>query len=383
MSMGSTTSTPCGSVTFCLLRALRALKDFVYEKVRGILSPPDIQSFEDYAVTNFGRALAEFNMLNYTQKIWGIPCTEISKDWALQRIGGLSVLTTLRKLLFKRGGPKTLADTFYYPELGSGTIYRAIAERIRKNGSEILTSSEPVKIRHADGAVTGVDIKTAGGIRSFSPDTIACSIPVTQAVALFDPPAPAEVLAAAAKLRFRSQVYLFLTIDRERVSHDNWVYFPNLDIPFGRFSEMKNFSTKMSPPGKTSLFVEYFCFEGDAIWVMEKDALFDLTIKYLDQLGFLKREEVSSVHHFRQRHVYPIYDLHYKHHLQTVMHWLDGFTNFYAIGRPGRFRYTNQDHSLEMGILAARSIIDGKRYDIENVGVENEYFERGYVPEKR
>jgi len=158
------------------------------------------------------------------------------------------------------------------------------------------------------------------------------------------------------------------------------VYFPNKDIPFGRFAEMKNFSRKMTPEGKTSLFIEYFCFEGDRIWTMQKEELFDLTMRHMEQLGFLKRSEVTSVHHYKQQHVYPIYDMHYKERITTIMAWLDSFQNFFAIGRPGRFRYTNQDHSLEMGILAARSIIDGKRHDVENVGAEKEYFERGYVP---
>jgi protoporphyrinogen oxidase len=364
------------------LKAVRVLFDFLYEKIRGWVLPRQINSFEDYAVANFGRGLAEFNMLNYTEKIWGIPCTQISRDWALQRIGGLSVTATLKKLLFKKGGPKSLVDTFFYPELGSGTIYRAIAERIRAKGSVILTESEPCKIRHAGGKVTEIEVKTASGIQTFAPDAVACSIPVTQAVRLFDPPAPKEVLDAAAALKFRAQVYLFLTVDRDSVSKDNWVYFPDKNIPFGRFSEMKNFSVKMSPAGKTSLFVEYFCFEGDSIWTMDKDALLALTMTHMEKLGFLNRTEVTSVHHYRQAHVYPIYDLHYKDHAETIMNWLDGFQNFFAIGRPGRFRYTNQDHSLEMGILAARSIIDEKRYDVETIGAEKEYFERGYVPAK-
>ncbi len=363
------------------LRAARVLVDFLWEKVRKLIAPRKINSFEDYAVSNFGRSLAEFNMLNYTEKIWGIPCVKISKDWALQRIGGLSIGATLKKIIMKKTAAKSLVDIFYYPENGSGTIYEAIVKRIREKGSEVMVNSEPTAIRWNGKRVTAVDVKTEVGAKTYdAPKAVISSVSVTQAVTLFDPPAPQAVLDAAKTLKFRSQVYLFLTVKKDRVSRDNWVYFPDKTIPFGRFSEMKNFSEKMCPSGYTSLFVEYFCFFEDDIWNKSKEDLFELTITWLDKLGFLKREDVTGVEHLKQRYVYPIYDLTYRENLDTVITWLDGFENFYAIGRPGRFRYTNQDHSLEMGILAAQSVIDGRRHDVEDVGAEKEYFERGYVP---
>ena len=209
------------------------------------------------------------------------------------------------------------------------------------------------------------------------------SIPVTRAIELFDPAPPPAVLDAARHLRFRAQVYLFLTVRREQVVPDNWVYFPDKSIPFGRISEMKNFSKQMCPPGYTSLFVEFFCFEGDGIWTASQDQLFSMTMNTLERLEILDHRDVTSVHLFRQSHVYPLYDLDYTKHLSVILEWLDRFENFYAIGRPGRFRYTNQDHSLEMGILAAQSVLDGKRRDVDEVTKEKEYFERGFVPEKK
>ncbi len=360
-------------------RAIRTAVDYAIARVRSIIAPRQMVSFEDYAVSTFGRSLAEFNMLNYTEKIWGLPCSEISVDWAQQRIGGLSVFTTLRKALLKRGGPKSLVDIFYYPSHGSGTIYEAIAKRITAAGCAIHTESEPTRIHWSGDRVTAVDVRMHGKQQSLSVSDVICSIPLTQAVTLFSPAPPKEVLDAAAALRFRSQVYLFLMVDGESVSKDNWIYFPDKNIPFGRIAEMKNFSAQMCPPGKTSLFVEYFCFEGDRIWTMEKDALFALTMEWLERLQILQRDRVLRSYLFRQPHVYPLYDLHYRQRVSTVLQWFDRFQNFHAIGRPGRFRYTNQDHSLEMGILAARSILDGTAYDIDQVGAGKEYFERGYV----
>ncbi len=359
----------------------RILSDYLKEHIRAVFHPPRILSFEDYAVSKFGRALAEFNMLNYTEKIWGIPCSGISIDWALQRIGGLSIWSTLKKAVFGTSGPKTLVDTFYYPSHGSGQIYETIRERIEQKGSRVLTNTQPQRLRWSNRRVHSVEM-TGQSNAVMEPSCTVSSLPITECVKLFDPLPPTEVCRAAESLRFRSQIYLFLTINREHITQDNWIYFPDKEIPFGRLSEMKNFSETMCPLGKTFLFVEYFCFEGDDVWNMSKDAISSLTIQWLETLGFIKKSEVLSTHRYRQAHVYPLYDLMYRTHLQTILTWMDQFENFYAIGRPGRFRYTNQDHSLEMGILAARSILDGRRHNIEDVGKEQEYFERGFTPSR-
>jgi protoporphyrinogen oxidase len=363
-----------------ILRAARMMGDYLWERMRSSVAPRRIRSFEDYTLAQFGRTLARFNMLNYTEKIWGLPCSQISVDWATQRIGGLSLMAALRKMLSKQGGPKTLVDTFYYPSRGSGLIYEAIRKRIEAKGSVVKTGMEPMKICWNTMRVSAVELSDGSSVAA---EDVISSVPVTRLVALFDPPPPAAVLDAAAKLRFRSQVYLFLTIKRERVSRDNWIYFPDKSIPFGRISEMKNFSEEMCPPGHTSLFVEFFCFENDRVWNASKEDLFAQTMDHMERLGILRRSEVTGIHHYRQAHVYPLYDLSYNEHLAVILDWLDRFENFYAIGRPGRFRYTNQDHSLEMGILAAQSVLDGRRREVDEVTKEKEYFERGFVPERQ
>jgi len=194
-----------------------------------------------------------------------------------------------------------------------------------------------------------------------------------------EPKAPNEVLEDAKNLKFRSHVSLFITVNKPSVFPDQWIYFPDKEIPFGRIMEPKNFSKKMSPADKTSLLVEFFCWENDKIWNASKDELFELSIKWLEKLGFIRREEVIDYFVHKEKYAYPVYDLNYKEKSGIVKSYLRQFRNLQLIGRAGCFRYNNQDHALEMGILAARSIIEGKRYNIEEVGAEQEYFERGYV----
>lgn len=355
--------------------AARAVYDyFVLQKLRPFKRPP--RNFEEYALSQFGRTLAEFNILNYTEKIWGVPCRDLSWEWGEQRIQGLSVASLLKKMLLSRGGPKTLVDRFYYPDLGTGLIYEEIKRRIESD-NRVLLGTEPTEIEHADGRVRRIGLSSGDEFRD--PAHVISSIPITKLVGLLRPAPPDNVLRAAASLRFRSQVYLFVTLAKPRVSRDQWIYFPDPEVPFGRISEMKNFSAKMSPQDKTSLFIEFFCWEGDAVWRSSKEELTKIALEWLERLGFVRASEGIDVRHLRQSNVYPTYDLGYKQRLGVVERYFDSFSNLLTIGRPGRFRYTNQDHSLEMGILAARGVLEGRRPDLSEIGMEREYFEKGEV----
>ncbi|MCC2630519.1 MAG: adrenodoxin reductase [Candidatus Paceibacter sp.] len=371
------------------IKALRILWDYVIAKIRYGLFRKPVKNFADYVYANFGKTLGEFGMINYTEKIWGIPANEIHIDWAGQRIKGLSLTSVAKDALARLFGgksknkPKTLVDTFYYPEYGTGLIYDAIVKRLQDKGYEVLLNTEPQVFKFKGKKFTSVIAKSDGEDIEIEFKTLVESVPLTSFIKMLEPKTPRDILEAGKKLRHRNQVYLFITLDKESITKDQWIYFPSKDVPIGRVSEMKNFSNKMSPEGKTSLFVEFFCFEGDAMWNMTKEELFAFALPHFENNGFFSRSEVRNYYVIKQRDVYPIYDIDYKQFLDKIKKYLDNFTNLYYIGRPGRFRYNNQDHSLEMGMLAARSIIEGKRYNIEKVGDEKEYYESGSLYSKK
>lgn len=362
-------------------RALIILFDYLSQRIKRIFLNQNPVSFEEQVVWDFGRALAELNILNYTEKIWGLPCSEISPDWAKQRIKGLSFKEIIKKALIKsKGGPKTLVDQFYYPDLGTGLIYKRIKEKISVCGDNVLRlNSYPVKIIHDNERITKIVISVKNDNQIIEPKFVISSIPIIEFVNLLDPKVPNDVLQAVKNLKFRSHVSLFVTLNKVSVFPDQWIYFPDKEIPFGRIMEPKNFSKKMSPLDKTSLLVEFFCWENDKIWNASKEELFKLSIEWLEKLGFVRRDEVIDCFVHKEKYAYPVYDLCYKRHLGKIKDYLGQFRNLQLIGRAGSFRYNNQDHALEMGILAARSIIEGKQYNIEEIGAEQEYFERGYV----
>lgn len=369
-------------------KSTHILVDYLIAKIRFGMFKKPIENFDDYVVANFGRTLGEFNMINYTEKIWGIPAKTIHADWAGQRIKGLSLTSLARDAvgrslgLKSKNSPKTLVDTFYYPDTGTGLIYDTIVDRIKEKGYKVLLNTQPVAIKHKNGLCKEAVLKGKDGEITIKFKNLVESVPLPQFIKLLEPSVPKNILQANSKLRYRNQVYVFMTLDKKSITTDQWIYFPDRSTPIARVSEMRNFSKKMSPAGKTSFFVEIFCFEDDEYWSMTDDQLYDMVVEYFEKIKFFKRKEVRRHYVMRAKNVYPVYDVNYKKFLNPVKKYLDSFNNLYFIGRPGRFRYNNQDHSLEMGILAAKSIIDGKHYDIEKVGDEKEYYESGTLRDK-
>lgn len=364
--------------------AMRIFRDISLERMKNVFRNSEPKSFEEKVVSDFGRALAELNMLNYTEKIWGLPCSEISPNWADQRIKGLSIFEILKKALTRSDGKaKTLVDQFYYPDTGTGLIYESIRARVLSgdsNRNKLLLNSVPIEIAHSDGKISDITIRDEVGEEiTMTPENVISSIPIVDLVRLMNPKAPKEVMKAIENLKFRSHVALFLTLDKPSVFPDQWIYFPDREIPFARMMEPKNFSKKLSPPDKTSLLIELFCWENDGIWNAKKEELLEKSVRWLEKLSFIKHEEVIESFVHRERYAYPVYYLDYEKDMMVIKGYLNQFENLQCVGRAGTFRYNNQDHALEMGILAARSIIEGRKYDIDAVGSERGYFERGYI----
>ncbi|NLW74950.1 MAG: NAD(P)-binding protein [Methanomicrobiales archaeon] len=362
-------------------RGIHFLSDYIYQRIKEKFISVNPRNFEELIISDFGRSLAELNMLNYTEKVWGLPCTQISTDWASQRIKDLSLIAVIKKAIFEGDkGPKTLVDQFYYPRFGTGTIFDSMLDKMRKgDNTQLLLNSYPKSIHHNEEKITQIKINNNGIYEDFYADKVISSIPITEFLKILNPAPPESILVAASRLKFRSHVTLFLTINKEEIFPDQWIYFPNLEVPFGRVMEPKNFSKELSPEGKTSLLIEFFCWETDDIWRMDSQKLCELSLTTLEKYNFLQRTDIIDAYVHKERFAYPVYDLEYQKNVNIIMDYLQNLKNLTLVGRGGRFRYNNLDHALEMGILAARGILENKSYDIDEIGAGKDYFERGYI----
>ena len=339
------------------------------------------KSFEDWICNRFGRRLYDTFFKTYTEKVWGIPCNEISADWAAQRIKGLSLIATIKNALLssqpKQKGDviKTLIDAFDYPEKGPGMMWEMVAESIQKRESELRMRTDVSKIFWEQGQVTALEIEANGQKELVAGTDFISSMPVQELVRKMEPPPPPEVHAAADQLAYRDFLTVSLIVNQPDLFQDNWIYIHDSDVKVGRIQNFKNWSPTMVPdPNKTCLGLEYFCFEGDGLWTMKDEDLIALGTKELGILGLVDTKDVEDGAVVRMPKAYPVYDAHYVTAVDTIREFLTAMPNLHLVGRNGMHKYNNQDHSMLTAMLSVKNIL-GANYDVWGVNVDNEYHE--------
>ena len=351
--------------------------------LRARLRPePDEQTFEQWVTNRFGRRLYRIFFKPYTEKVWGIPCNEITAEWAAQRIKGLSLASVVRDFLLgqprgsgKRAVVKSLIDEFDYPRLGPGMMWEAMAELVRERGGRVRAGASVERIHWTGDAVESVEIETDGGVETLRGTHFISSMPLRELVAKLSPAPPAEVAAAAERLQYRDFLTVALVVNRRDLFPDNWIYIHDPGVKLGRVQNFKNWSPDMVPDAdKTCLGLEYFCFNGDRLWSMPDDELVELGKRELAQLGLAAAEEVEGGTVVRVPRAYPVYDSTYKQSLAVLRRFFDSINNLQLVGRNGMHRYNNQDHSMLTAMLAVKNI-QGASHDLWEVNAEGDYHE--------
>jgi protoporphyrinogen oxidase len=336
---------------------------------------PSEENLEQWVTNRFGRRLYETFFKVYTEKIWGIPCTEIQADWAAQRIRGLSLRTAVTNALFGRGEAKTLITEFDYPRLGPGMMWERFQERIEEKGGRVLLRAEVIGLRRQGARVESVTVREGDEERSYPADAVLSSMPLPALLRSLDPPPPARILEAAAGLRYRDFLIVTLILDREDLFPDQWIYIHSPGVRVGRVQNFGNWSPELVPEkGRSCLGLEYFCNEGEDLWEMEDGALIEIARSELDTLGLAGGSRVLGGTVIRQRKAYPVYDRDYRKHLAAIRPFLESLENVQTLGRNGMHRYNNQDHSMLTGLLGARNLL-GESHDLWEVNTERSYHE--------
>ena len=341
------------------------------------------ETFEQWVSNRFGTRLYEIFFKTYTEKVWGIPCHEISADWAAQRIKDLSLFSAVRNAVVGPQGNtiKTLIEEFEYPRLGPGMLWERIQQLITTAGHSVLLQTEAVKIHHNNHKiVTGVTTLNATGTKAINAAHIISSMPLSSLIERLDPPAPAKVCDSARRLTYRDFLTVVLIINRRDLFPDNWIYVHSPAVRVGRIQNFKNWSEAMVPDsGKTSLGLEYFCTEGDDLWAMPDADLIKLGSREIEEIGLAKTSDVDDGVVLRQKKAYPVYTGEYKAYLACIRNYLDGFENLQTVGRNGLHMYNNQDHSMLTAMLAVKNIL-GEQHHLWAVNVERAYHEEIRLP---
>lgn len=371
-----------------LWRALR----FGLSYLRATLAPirPE-RSLEDFLINRFGRALYQTFFQSYTEKVWGVPCSEISAEWGAQRIKGLSIRSAVSHFLrtiFGRAGDglrqknveTSLIEQFLYPKYGPGQMWERVAGMVTARGGHIGLRQSVCALRTGGRRITSAVIRhhDTGAEEIVPADYFFSTMPVRELIGMLDCEVPADVRRIADGLQYRDFLTVGLLV-RGLVQplEDNWVYVQEPDVLVGRLQVFNNWSPYLvKDPATTWLGLEYFCFEGDALWSRSDEELKRLASGELVRLGLIRAEDVLDSCVVRMEKTYPAYFGTYPE-FDRLRQWLDEFENLYLIGRNGMHKYNNQDHSMLTAMTAVDNIAAGRtdKSNIWAVNTEQDYHE--------
>jgi protoporphyrinogen oxidase len=341
-------------------------------------------NFQQWVSNRFGRRLYETFFKSYTEKVWGVPCTEIGAAWAAQRIKSLSLGTALQNAIFKpkKVRIKSLISSFHYPERGPGQMWQTLAQQLADRGCQILLNSPVQRIQHHGRKVTHVTVGNngstapAGKSTEFAGTHFISSMPIRDLVRGLDPQPPEEIRRAADSLHYRDFIIVSLIVNRKNVMPDNWIYVHDPSVKVGRIQNFKNWSASMVPDQeKTYLGMEYFVSANDELWNLPDQELVAFATAELARLGLADTSEVEDGSALRVPKAYPVYANGWRESLAKIScYFEEHLPNLQLVGRNGMHKYNNQDHSMITALYAARNIL-GAKYDLWSVNTEPEYHE--------
>jgi protoporphyrinogen oxidase len=339
----------------------RAFAGYAAQRARARLRPGPDLTFEDWVVARFGRPLYDAFFGPYTHKLWGIHPTQISSDWAAERISLLDLGDAALRMAGLRDSPiRTYARRYRYPRLGMGQLYGELAREVRRLGGEVRTGVRVVGLETSADRVTAVRVDGERGPERIPVGELLSTIALPELAKALLPSMPERLAATTSALRFRSLVFLNILLRRADVSENTWMYVASGGLRISRIQEPKRRSSSMAPAGRTSMMLEIPCDVGDDVWTADAPALRARFARELRHLGF-SIDDALDAFVVRVEHGYPIYHLGYDDDRRALLSMVDRFANVRTAGRQGLFRYVFMDAAMQMGIEAARQMARGER----------------------
>lgn len=339
------------------------------------------KNFEEWVTNKFGKKLFQIFFKNYTEKLWGIKCSQIDADWAAQRIKTLTLFGAVKAAMFGNKGNKhkTLVDQFAYPKNGTGTLYERAADNIKENGGGLLLSSPIKRVLLDEGNKKTIGVELADGTIEKA-DNVVSTMPLTLLLKGFNN-VPEKVTKAADKLYFRNTILVYLEVDADNLFTDNWLYIHAPNVKHGRITNFRNWCPSLNRDKKTTIIcMEYWCFEQDDIWVGDENNITDLAQEEIYKINLIPNTvKILNTKVIKIPKCYPVYETGYQENINTVIEFLKPIKGLFPIGRYGAFKYNNQDHSILMGLLAAEKIIEEKEIDLWSINTDTEYQEEGEI----
>lgn len=361
-----------------IVTIIKILWDYLIQSIRPIKNPKNL---EEWISNRFGKKLYSIFFKNYSEKLWGVKCTQIDADWAAQRIKTLSLTQAVISAIFNNKGNKhkTLVDQFAYPNHGTGTLYERAAKAIKKNNGSIQfnTSVKRVILNPDNKSIRGVELNDGSVIGA---NYVVSTMPLTTLVNGFENISK-RVKTAVDSLYFRNTILVYFEIEEKHLFEDNWLYIHSPDVKMGRITNFRNWCPSLNKEkNSTILALEYWCFKEDFIWIQNDNDIINLGKNELLSINLTQKEiNIINSKVIRVPKCYPVYETGYQDNLNIVVEYLKNIENLLPIGRYGSFKYNNQDHSIFMGLMASEKITNNSLIDLWDINTDTEYQEEGKI----
>jgi len=354
------------------------------------------RTLEEFFINRFGQQLYRTFFKEYTEKVWGVPCHEISAEWGAQRVKSLSIskalVHALKKAVTGNAGAEqtSLIENFLYPKYGPGQMWETAAQRFEAAGGRIVRDANVDAVMRSENRVTGVRARTGDGYElSFDADHVVSTMPVRDLMQAMRPAPAPDALAVGAGLQYRDFITVGLLYKKLRKTaasidaqtnlvRDNWIYIQEPGVKVGRLQIFNNWSPYMvADPGTVWVGLEFFARDDDTLWALSDDALKALALREMQQLNLADTADALDATVIRMPKAYPGYFGQAYENFDVVRQYLDGLPNLYLVGRNGMHRYNNQDHSMLSAKLAAQAILSGSadHASIWAVNIDDDYHE--------
>jgi protoporphyrinogen oxidase len=361
------------------------------------------RSLEDFLINRFGKELYNTFFKDYTEKVWGIACDQIKPEWGAQRIKGLSVSNAILhafkqvaskdKSIAQKNTQTSLIERFLYPKYGPGQMWEEVAKIVKIKGGQLFLNYEVVGLSIKNSAIEKVIVKDvkADEIKKFKASCVFSTMPVKDLIMGICGNVPEKVKIVANGLQYRDFITVGLLLHKLKIKNktktqtlsgivpDNWIYIQEREVKLGRLQIFNNWSPYMvKDSDKIWIGLEYFCNEGDELWIKEDDDLAKFAINELSKIDIIDKQDVIDYTVLRMPKTYPAYFGTYDR-FDEIQEFTDGIENLFLIGRNGMHKYNNQDHSMLTAMIAVDNIIFGKKSkeNIWAVNTEKEYHESG------
>jgi protoporphyrinogen oxidase len=360
--------------------AARVIASYGAQRLRRLRSSRESENFQEWVTDQFGARLFELFFKTYTEKVWGIPCTVLSADWAGQRIKGLNLTQAISNAVLRNKGRevKSLVNEFVFPRLGAGQFYQKMKGKISAQGGQVETGLKVIRLVRENSRIRSVVARDETGRRkTYEAEYFLSSAPLTETVESIFPSAPPDVLQACHSLRYRSHIGVHIKYQGLPFP-DDWLYIHSKDLKMARIANYRNFSRAMADDdGVSPLTVEYFASPGDELSRFSDEGLIHLAAVELTATGLIDPRKIISAFVVRSEKAYPLLECLAEPKVKLIEAWVNMMENLIPIGRCGMFKYNNQDHAIFTGLLAARRALEVGDYNPWQVNIDAEYHEAG------